>query len=385
VDECVLANKTSMRDEKSIDDNTSSRIEILRFPLIIGVVYIHSYDAIVYADRGSIGVAHSSFLVELIRFFISQGIARVAVPLFFMTAGYLFFLGGWSWRKYIQKLKRRINTLLIPFLFWNFLSLAAYAVAQSIPQTRMYSSSRRFSTISSFSFFDYINALFGLTSFPIAGQFWFIRDLMVLVILAPAIYFLLARRTALPLVITLFFLWFSALWPALWPGALATFFFSLGAYLSRPGKDVTYLDKFGPWTSAVFVVLLTLYSVFPHRLSYLQNVVIMFGVPSAWWLTSLAVRMATLKPLLTQLSGASFFVFAAHEPLMTILITTSYKLLLPTSRMAVLALYFLIPACLIAVLVAMHRCLLRAVPRFIGFITGRQANWLTVEPSRSDF
>jgi hypothetical protein len=70
------------------------------------------------------------------------------------------------------------------------------------------------------------------------------------------------------------------------------------------------------------------------------------------------------------LSGASFFVFATHQPLVTILVRISYKLFLPTSGVTILALYFLIPICLIAFLVALHRCLLKTAPSFLGFITG---------------
>jgi hypothetical protein len=70
------------------------------------------------------------------------------------------------------------------------------------------------------------------------------------------------------------------------------------------------------------------------------------------------------------LSGASFFVFAAHEPLLRIIRKASYKLLSPRSGAAILALYFLIPICLIMFLVVLHHYLQKAMPSFLGFITG---------------
>jgi surface polysaccharide O-acyltransferase-like enzyme len=295
----------------------------------------------------------------------------VAVPLFFLISGYLFFLGSWSWEKYVGKLKRRFHTLLIPYLFWNLSVLAFFAIAQSFPQTKMLASSVRFPPVHSFSFFDYVNALFGMTAnYPIAGQFWFIRDLMVFVILAPAIHFILARKSALPFVAILFCVWFLGLRPVLWPSLGEIFFFILGAYLSSPGKNLTYLDKFGPWITTMFFGSLILNAAFPNDPLHLHNIVIFFGVPSLWWLTALAVRTAKLKSLLVGLSGASFFVFAAHLPLLTIIIRTFYKLLSPTSGLANLALYFLIPICLIAFLVGLYRCLMKALPAFLCFITG---------------
>jgi hypothetical protein len=180
----------------------------------------------------------------------------------------------------------------------------------------------------------------------------------------------LSRKWALAPIIALFFLWFFSAWHILWPNADACFFFVLGAYLSLPGKSVTYLDKFGPWISAAFLVLLTLESAFPDTLRHLHKFVIIFGVPSAWWISGLVAGTVTMKSLLLRLSSVSFFVFAAHVPLLTIMREVSYELFVPTSGMAILALYFLIPICLVTFLVAVHSCLVKATPSFAGFITG---------------
>lgn len=359
----------------------SSRIEILRFPLIIGIVFIHNYTSTIRMVQGSIGVEHSSAWDDFVRFFISQGVARVAVPLFFLVSGYLFFLGQWSWSKYAGKLKRRVNTLLIPFLFWNLATWAIYTAGRRIPQTRMYFEGGVWPPAGQVSFLGYIGALFGISArYPIDYQFWFIRDLIALVVLAPVIYFLLRGKWLLPFLLILFGLWFAAAWPDLWPSMVhsiflpeqieAALYFSLGAYLSQPGKDVTCLDKFGPWISAAFFVFLVLHSTYQDRLPYLHKFVILFGVPSLWWLTGLALGSAKLKASLIGLVGDGFFVFAAHEPLQTVVRKVSYRLFSPTAGASVLALYLLTPVCMIALLVVVRRCLLKIMPRFTGVITG---------------
>jgi surface polysaccharide O-acyltransferase-like enzyme len=359
----------------------SSRIEILRFPLIIGIVFIHNYTSTIRMAQGSIGVEHSSAWDDFVRFFISQGVARVAVPLFFLVSGYLFFLGQWSWSKYAGKLKRRVNTLLIPFLFWNLATWAIYTAGRRIPQTRMYFEGGVWPPAGQVSFLGYIGALFGISArYPIDYQFWFIRDLIALVVLAPVIYFLLRGKWLLPFLLILFGLWFAAAWPDLWPSMVhsiflpeqieAALYFSLGAYLSQPGKDVTCLDKFGPWISAAFFVFLVLHSTYQDRLPYLHKFVILFGVPSLWWLTGLALGSAKLKASLIGLVGDGFFVFAAHEPLQTVVRKVSYRLFSPTAGASVLALYLLTPVCMIALLVIVRRCLLKIMPRFTGVITG---------------
>jgi len=47
-------------------------------------------------------------------------IAQVAVPLFMIIAGALFFR-NYEQAKYGQKIKKRVKTLLVPYLTWNTL------------------------------------------------------------------------------------------------------------------------------------------------------------------------------------------------------------------------------------------------------------------------
>jgi len=355
----------------TIDEITSSRIQVLRFPLIAGIVLAHNFQTAVPLASGSIGVEKNNFWVGFIIFYISQGVMRTAVPLFFLISGYLFFSGEWSWQRYAHKLKRRFYTLFVPLLLWNLLTLALFALAQSIPQTKVYFAGTVWPPVRSFSLMDYLNAVFGLTvPFPIAVQFWFVRDLLALSLLAPAIYFLMARRVALLFVCALFCLWFFQLWPLLWPNVDATFSFALGAYLSLRAKNVAYLDKFGPWITAMFFGILIPYAAFFWSSMYFHKVAIVLGVPSLWWLSRLVVGKPALKSALARLSGASFFIFAAHEPLLMIVRKLVFALLLPTSAAAILALYFSIPICIVLTLLVLYRLLVKIMPTFMGLASG---------------
>jgi len=356
-----------------IDDMTSSRIQVLRFPLIAGIVLAHNYQAAlpIPMANGSIGVTHSAFLVEFVIFYISQGVVRTAVPLFFLISGYLFFLGEWSWQRYARKLKRRFFTLFVPLLLWNLLTLALFALAQSIPQTKVYFAGTVWPPVRSFSLMDYLNALFGIAvPFPIAMQFWFVRDLLALSLLAPAIYFLMTRKVALLFVCALFCLWFFQLWPLLWPNVDAFFSFSLGAYLSIRARNVAYLDKFGPWIAAAFFGILIPYSAFFLGSTYFHKVAVVLGVPTLWWLSRLVVGVPALKSSLVRLSGASFFIFAAHEPLLIIVRKLVFRLLSPTSPASILALYFLIPFFIVLALLVLYRVLVKIMPSFLGLASG---------------
>ena len=353
-----------------IDRDVSTRIDALRFPLIVGVVFIHNYGTNIRMAHGSIGVLHAGAWFEFVSNFISHGAARVAVPMYFLVAGYLFFLGGLTAQTYLGKVRRRIHTLLIPFLIWNILTLAVYALGQALPATRIYFSGSTRSPVRTFSPFDLLNAIFGLTfPDPISYQFWFIRDLMALVILAPLIYFLLRSKLRLVLLAVLAVLWFSSTWPILWPSSEACLFFCLGATLSWPRVNLMALDRFGPRLSLAFAASLTLTALFPATLYFLKLTIII-GIPTVWWLVSLAVASVPIKNSLQRLADDSFFVFAAHEPLLAVMRKLSYKLLTPASDLIALAIYIRLPAGLIAMLVFVHRLLEKVAPALTALATG---------------
>ncbi|MBP3981946.1 acyltransferase [Acidovorax sp. JG5] len=221
-----------------IDKASSERLTTLRFPLIIGVVFIHAYNTEVGFSNGVIGIDNTGYWVNFCRNLISQGMARVAVPLFFLISGYFFFIGfSFSAKNYKTKLKSRLKTLLIPFLFWNILTLFLIALAQHIPTTQSFFSGKN-ASISKFEIFDYFNAVFGIDRSPISYQFWFIRDLIVMVLIAPAIYFLLNKASKIVLLV-LFSLWLLSAWPIYIPSVTAFLFFMpvLTSHIQTP----TYL------------------------------------------------------------------------------------------------------------------------------------------------
>lgn len=90
----------------------SKVIDVLRFPMIVGVVLWHSFfEGIMGLDIPDSGIP----IYHTTSFFISRILASVAVPLFFFISGYLFFFRTtFSVDVYKKKLKSRIKTLLIP-------------------------------------------------------------------------------------------------------------------------------------------------------------------------------------------------------------------------------------------------------------------------------
>lgn len=64
----------------------------------------------------------TSNAINVMSTMISGVIPSVAVPLFFIISGALFYR-NYDNSKYLSKVKRRATSLIIPYLIWNTLSL----------------------------------------------------------------------------------------------------------------------------------------------------------------------------------------------------------------------------------------------------------------------
>lgn len=351
----------------AISPVTSLRLAALRFPLIILVIYIHARSrTIAFGDRA---VSVESGLLDGVKAALSDGVARTAVPLFFLLSGYLLFHGQerWSWPGFGRKLRRRVDTLLVPYLFWNFTLFILIAVAQLTPLRVFFNSS---AMLLALGWEQQAIWALGLQRYPIAYQFWFIRDLMVLVLLAPAC-FALARRmlVAVPVIAALGLCWLFDWWPVVIPAGEAVLFFFIGIVAGLHGKDLFR----GPPPVPLALVYAGLLAGFllsrgtPGE-PFIQHALVATGI-----LLALAVVHAlptkALEPV-AALAGASFFVFAVHEPLTTMLLKITYRAL-PASPAMALAVYLLVPLFVVAITLFLHRIARVVAPSLTRRVTGR--------------
>jgi surface polysaccharide O-acyltransferase-like enzyme len=345
----------------------SERIAIVRFPLIVGVVFIHAYDPAIGAGL----TLHYNGWAGTVITYISVGIAAVSVPLLFLISGYLFFYGFTGTPAgFYGKIRKRGRSLLIPLIFWNVLCLIVTGIAQALPATRQYFTGRA-APIASFTPFDYANAIVGVTHHPIAYQFWFIRDLLLLVLFSPLIYFVLKRVPWLFL--SAIFVWWSLdnVWSMPVLSREAILFFSVGSLLGMHSVDLCAVDKIAviswlylPLSIADTFTKHTVYGGQVHRLSELC------GVLTVLCLTKYIRQLSGYKNLLLALSASSFFLFACHEPLLTIVRKLSYQIFLSPNPAVVLALYFADPLLVTGFCVAAYYVCSRAMPQLTGVITG---------------
>ena len=162
----------------------STSIETLRFPLILFIICLHCYTSTSAVTRG-----HDIYFRIIYPF--SLWIGETGVPTFFFISGLLFF---YSKKSYVQKLRSRLNTLLIPYLFFNALILCGYLCLMYFGKTIIILGK----DLAHYTLIDYIRAFWDRgvwdhgNGSPMLCPLWYIRNLMLLVILSPIIYYIVS-------------------------------------------------------------------------------------------------------------------------------------------------------------------------------------------------
>lgn len=349
--------------------------DILRPQLIIMVAYIHNSALHVKYNGHIISASEPFVLRDFVVYMISDGASRTAVPLFYIMSGYLFFFDvDFTNETYIRKIRSRIYTLLVPFMFWNTSLLLFKYIIETFPVTSDFINSDN-KQVSSYSIFDVCNSILGLTRDPIAYQFWFIRDLIILSVLSPTIYFA-STIACLPFIGALSILWIVNYWPLLYPGIEPVLFFSIGSALAIHGFEPIFyntravLPISALTTICLFAISTTYYGPVHRDIFHAAGILsgIAFLVSFS---TMLIEKKNVIYRYLVAVHSSAFFVFATHEPLLTAARKLTYRVL-PIGPYLSLVYYLMLPLIVLAFSASTYFILARAFPRFTNFVTGHR-------------
>lgn len=312
-------------------------LDWLRFPMALCVIFIHSYGARVANCAHVVAdpLSWESFY-DIVRIFCSRVFPGFAVPTFFLISGYLFFLNmrQWDWHCYGVKLRRRVSTLLIPYLGWNVFHCLhlSWPTLMKIFRgqadwSRLWSLWHRFGDFRMFwdghvnqPIYDNILGIPMPFTAPVLAPLWFLRDLMIVVLLAPLIYWLLRRCGKWLLALLSLCFLFNVWLPFHGTSATCTFWFSLGAYHSIQGLDLVASMRRRrtlayPVALASMALLLCLRSSNPGPdsvgLRVLNSVYVLSSSVSAVSLAG-AIRSKGWLRWPQWLVGSTFFIYVSH-------------------------------------------------------------------------
>ena len=374
----------------------SQTISYLRFPLTIAVVYIHfnisrkgiSVHGINY------GTDNPDWYFYLVNLF-SYVFASIAVPLFFFISGYLFFKQReFNVNIYKKKLYSRMRTLLVPYFLWNLIAI----VWQAVRLVPIFSSlfPGAYKTEVHISLIRIFNTFFNNTlqngifvspieytmteiinePYPIDIPLWYIRDLIVMVVISPLVYWLI-RKCNYWYIIILGLTWFlkSAWLPSGgYIGMIITalFFFSWGGFHSIGDMDfVEIMRKFRfiillylPIAFFDTLTMFTPYNGYIHSVGILIGLVVVVNI-AAWMLESGKARVNCL------LVNSTFFVYALHKLIIDDVAKIVFSVLrLPDNTYVMLFFYVVIPIVTVMICIGLYKLLDRLSPVACSILTG---------------
>ena len=347
-----------------MEKRLSNTIAWLRFPLIFLIIMLHCYS--VQRMEGE----HEIFFKAVYPFALCLG--ETGVPGFFFISGFLFFL---SKKSYVEKLRFRFHTLFIPYVLWNLLLLLLYVIAYAFGHPQDINGKN----IVEYSFIDYLRLFWDRGSYdngnfvPLLCPLWYIRNLIIMSILSPLLYYLIRYVRELFLIIV-------AVWWMTTPHnafiSQTILFFSLGAYFAILNKNpLETVDR----NKGIF---LTLFSVFaigdilshvyigtPINLQ-IHRISLIFNIPAFLLLGDWCVRHGYTSKFLP---NAAFIVFCVHYPIVVILRKFCIATYLNASDTVHILLYFACVVISTVLSISIYLVLNRYFPKVNNILSGNRA------------
>lgn len=337
-------------------DLLSATISNLRFPLMIGIVLIHS----------KIGGGDFEHLC-------SDILPSACVPIFFMMSAFLFFYdwkgGMCDFSDTTPKLKKRLTSLVVPYLFWISLTIGIFAALHIFVPSMI---NPDFENVPEWGWQNYLTAYWnGSGGFPISYPLWFLRNLIVMTYCAPVFYLLVykmrfVRWIALLGFTIMYFMDDSGT-------VMGLFYFYCGVLLAwwlNSGHVIKHNILYPVWfaSCAIFILLVVLdlcnISLFASQMSLMRLVesVCLIGIFVKLTKTGLKVP--------NWLGECSFFIYLFHALPLLVISRVLVGILHPASALMLIVAYLLNITIIVVVSIAAYYILKKIFPRVTSFITG---------------
>lgn len=350
---------------------TSKRVTALRIILIFLVIVRHN----------TVIIKDEPFITSWIKDFISNGLFYGNVALSFIFAGYFLSIKKHS---YFSVVKRKFHSLVIPYVFWMVFYFLIYLIMFYIP--RLHNIAKVFLKIDKwedFNFDIFVKIFIGYNNYynlpNLAGQMWFLRDLIILSLMYPVIQYIFDFRKkycvafTLCIVVVIGFIFNKSIYYRL--GLYPILFFSIGIICGlykieffEIADKLRFLDLL-----VGIIILVSLNRINPQYIPCC--VPLLRFISSLFWLkfSKILVENEKFYNPLKKLSAYSFFIYAIHYRLMVYIIQkigSHIPEFIFNSGVFSIFWYVFAPILTLALSGSIGIAVKKIFPRFFSFITG---------------
>lgn len=353
-----------------MDKTISKIIDFIRFPMACAVVLLHTPGK--YTNW-------SHYTLDDLKYFslydhmslISNIICQIAVPIFFLISGYLFYNKE---KSYTQKLRKRTKTILMPYFIWNGITFFLMILIKILG---IYINHKPIS-----GFLEYITPINILKYFignfensftwqPIDSPLWFIRDLYIMFLLYPILHLILHHLKSIIVIISAIYI--CNIWsgfPCLQFQTL--YFFSIGIYLKM--YDINILEKIEHYKiiiSSIVIISFILRYLTGNRI-FMPTFILTFSCLTIYLVSQLKIKK--FFTYVQMLKKYSFFIFAIHIIIIERLWAILYHPCLSKIEWIHCLSYIINPIIIIIICLFLYKFLEKTYPKFLSIATGTRAN-----------
>jgi fucose 4-O-acetylase-like acetyltransferase len=360
----------------------SQKFRFFTFVCIALLAYVHGYNLNNTYLAPFSTVNEPLTFTTFFEYFIANGLLRFRIPLLFIISGYLY--ASYDHRPYVQQVKNRFRTLIIPYFIWSAFGLLLTFLLQQIPYTANVVAAAGIDQMGDnrpYTEIGWAGIFQRLTLAPISYQLWFIMSLFVFNICYPVLRWLVVKVPYIWLPFT-FLLFFVTLVNVPLLDFRGLFFFSLGVWIQKRNFSIETEPK---WFSLglaliVFIGLSVIKTFMAFELEYdvwpsvitliiIHQTAVLAGIIAIWFGADKVIKWFTNKEWFSHASGFSFFIFGMHVPLLPYVMKWA---MMNTSMIPYYRLfcYLVVPFLTLCFCIWVGSLLRRFVPRIYAVMTG---------------
>lgn len=306
-------------------------------------------------------------------YIITQGCLQAL----FLISAYLFFVNTpqkWSWDVYGRKMRKRLWTVVLPYIVWNAIFLLDVWLT-NLPALRPYFDGRTAVTISWqyiwMSFTDMGESTSSIMM-PLDYPLWYLRALFTFCLLAPLLYWL-TRKGGIALVLFAAIMTFSGWWPH-WAWYICDpknfLAFTMGLWIALyPQRLMSIWRQWMGWTALIIFVPLSYFWIIAPYWNVDIEALKMLCTLCVLWCGYMAVWHWHLG-MPGMLTSSAFLLFAFHVLLIQPIQSVLFRIMGAYEPWHMMALMVLIIICTAGICVAINEALRRWCPGFHRFLTG---------------
>lgn len=349
------------------------------------MAYIHYYGPDIQPQE-TIGTNIYNYLMIL----MSHVISRSAVPTFFLISGFYFFSkSDFNMEIYKKKLLTRFRTIVLPYILWIsifVLLTVGMKLAGSLIKGNTFDGILQFFddngwlnmywNCNEWAFrYDWAgNAL--NSSGPVLSHFWYLRDLIIMFLISPLLYWCI-KRFGIWFISLLLFCNVSGFMPQMPGASCGILYFSIGSYLAVNNKNiVTTMQKYKKTAYICTLVLLPFMVFYDGSYTDIGNILYPFWVlvlmVSYFNIATAIVSRGWLRQP-ASMPKSSFFIYCLHAMLVMGYCGRFIMKVIPSDNWFLASVrYMLVPLLCVAVCYTVYMIMNRYTPKLLAILTGNR-------------